>query len=320
MLGARSPLADADPERLLALAENRLRPIAEAWRGEHAAILADLREAGGQEERGPNDDPVVIAIRIQLRRLEEEYLLRVLASEGFLPSYGFPLHVMPFVNTTIEEIKARRRERERGDGGDGSGIGREDGYGKYRAYPSRHLSVAIREYAPGSGVVIDGMVYESEGLTLHWHIPPGDQEIREEQIIQYAWRCRNCGSSGTLRRRSTECPECGRPLGTGLKQFLRPSGFAVDITAKPHNDVSRAGYVPVRDPWISAGRTSWHAMINPRIGRFRYHANGSVFHWSDGAAEFGLPTVRACGRRDGACRSDRSSAAGTLSASRWSIS
>ena len=35
-------------------------------------------------------------------------------------------------------------------------------------FPSRHLAQAIREYAPGAGVVVNGMVYDSAGIALAW--------------------------------------------------------------------------------------------------------------------------------------------------------
>ncbi len=55
---------------------------------------------------------------------------------------------------------------------------RDDSRFQLRSYPSRELATAIREYAPGNNVVIDGLTYTSSGLTLHWQLPPADTVFR----------------------------------------------------------------------------------------------------------------------------------------------
>ncbi len=85
----------------------------------------------------------------QRRRLEKGYLLAELANRGFLPSYGFPTHVVQFVT----ETSAERRQREDRDGDEGASTGFNA-----RGYPSRSRDVAIYEYAPGRGIVVDGVV------------------------------------------------------------------------------------------------------------------------------------------------------------------
>ncbi|MBO1929823.1 hypothetical protein J4731_22505 [Providencia rettgeri] len=46
---------------------------------------------------------------------------------------------------------------------------REDNVSRYKGLPSRNLSVAIREYAPGAEIILDGRVFRSAGVSLHWH-------------------------------------------------------------------------------------------------------------------------------------------------------
>jgi len=36
-----------------------------------------------------------------MKRMEGEYLLGELSSRGFLPGYGFPTNVVPFIPTTL---------------------------------------------------------------------------------------------------------------------------------------------------------------------------------------------------------------------------
>jgi len=44
--------------------------------------------------------------------------------------------------------------------------GRIDNRARMKERPARDIAVAIREYAPGAEVVIDGLVYKSAGILL----------------------------------------------------------------------------------------------------------------------------------------------------------
>ncbi|MBN1207511.1 MAG: DEAD/DEAH box helicase [Myxococcaceae bacterium] len=296
-LTARSPLQGVEVLRLLQAAEANLRQVMERWKGEHEALKHELDQAGGrpdQDRKKRSQEPgnaARWALWAQLRRLEGEYLLRTLANAGFLPAHGFPLHVVPFVNTTAEELAAREQaEKDKGPE-------REDGYDQARGYPARHLAVAIREYAPGSSVVIDGMVYDSSGLTLHWRIPPGDEDHKELQILRIAWRCRHCGACDTTASLPEICERCGAQDLDKMK-MLRPSGFAVDIYSKPHNDYSQQRFIPTQEPWISAGRAAWQALAHPEAGRIRYDPEGVILHWSAGLKSKGYAICLECGRAE----------------------
>lgn len=74
------------------------------------------------------------------------------------------------LEATLQEMVSQLRHEEKNQH-------REDNRAAYRGYPSRGLSLAIREYAPGSDIVLDRRVYRSQGVTLNWHIPPGDPEV-----------------------------------------------------------------------------------------------------------------------------------------------
>src|SRR5690606_4314933 len=160
------------------------------------------------------------------------YLLADLARKGFLPGYGFPTDVVAFDTTTKEEIELERK-RKRSQREDASAGGdRDEPGGRWRGSPSRQLPLAIRDYAPGSSVVVDGKVYESQGVSLNWHIPPGkdpEKAVREIQAFRVAWRCRHCGASGSGPRRITRCPACGTAERELLRQhpYLQPAGFSV---------------------------------------------------------------------------------------------
>lgn len=277
---------DSDPQRLLAELAQRIRDIAVEWCLELRALRAELESAGCTDPREARE-PVQRVLALQISRHRGEYLLKTLVGFGFLPAHGFPLNVIPFINTTVAGIRAAQESETRN----------EDEIGRTRSYPSRQLPVALREYAPGNGVVIDGAVYESGGVTLNWHIPPTDDEVREVQSMRFAWRCRNsdCGAVGSSLRRLERCLECGNETLRQLR-YLKPSGFAVDIRSEPHNDLLQQRYIPPQPPWISAGRGTWRPLPDPRLGRYRHDREGRLLHHSGGAEQHGYALCLRCGR------------------------
>lgn len=244
--------------------------------------------------RDAEDKIPMRALEVQLKRMEGEYLLRELATTGVLPGYGFPTDITTFetLNKDSREIQRQREPK----------VGREDNKFQRRELPSRDTVTALREYAPGASVVIDGLVYQSAGITLNWHAPATLEQVQELQNIRRAWRCRHCGASGTfvLAKKLEHCPECGNELANGTQdnlQYLEPAGFSVDISEQTHNDITLQEYVPVEPPWISASG-GWMPLPNPGLGRFRSTPQGTVFHHSSGKNKSGYALCLECGRAE----------------------
>ena len=276
-------LAASPPASLLADAATALERSMYAWRREVDALREDADQF--RDEHSETRAPAVIAIERQLRRLEEEYLLRELANRQFLPGYGFPTGVVSFIPTTIDELKRLEKAvRE----------GREEALGRRLGYPSRQMEMAIREYAPGAEIVIDGRVYESAGVTLNWHLPPGVEDVSEVQAIRHVWRCRHCGATGDAPSPLGQCPACGDSVKT--TKYLEPAGFAVDVRHSPHNNVVSPNFLPVEPPWISCPTPDWALLADPRVGRFRYTDSGHLFHGSRGLNGHGYAVCLRCGR------------------------
>src|SRR6266850_4971331 len=274
-----------EPERLMRRSGAEMARVSERWLSEWRALLEEERLLGV----GNPNDPAIKAINFHKKRLADEYLLRELAAEGFLSSYGFPTFVASFDNTTVG--RAMRLPPNVVSGRDDNHFLRHD-------LASRDLVTALREYAPGSAVVMDGLVYESAGITLNWHIPANQQDANETQAIKFAWRCRQCGASGTSHslQLATRCNDCGADA-SDIEQFLEPAGFSVDFYVEPHNNVSTQDFVPVERPWISASG-EWAPLPNPRLGRFRAAADGHVYHHSKGSNGRGYALCLACGRAE----------------------
>lgn len=289
-LTARTVFEGRGVAPLVAEAGRTVARHAREWLEELNAINAQVSELSARD--ADNTLPKR-ALEIQLKRLKGEYLLRELATSGVLPGYGFPTDITTF-ETLNKDSREIQRQRDKSEGG------REDNKFQRRELPSRDTVTALREYAPGASVVIDGLVYQSAGITLNWHAPATLDQVHELQNIRQAWRCGHCGASGTFvtAQKREQCPDCGHELEAGVQhnlQYLEPAGFSVDVFAETHNDITLQAFVPVEQPWITASG-SWIPLPNPELGRFRATPQGSVFHHSSGASRSGYALCLECGR------------------------
>ncbi|EDL62312.1 hypothetical protein PM8797T_28329 [Gimesia maris DSM 8797] len=287
-LQARTLLQSDSVRRILDHSSRMIQEISTRWSQQRESLWEQLEIVGGAPEQNEQIGSEQAAVLRQLRRHEEEYLLRELVGGGFLPSHGFPLHVLPFVNTSVESIESERQSHLNADS-----QGREDNQFQYRSYPSRELDVAIREYAPGNRVVIDGLSYQSAGLTLNWQIPPNDSAVKEIQALRWVWWCQSCGSFATSTQRQETC-HCGSNEIVN-KKYIQPSGFAVDIRRGPNSEDEVRTFVPPTDPRVTC-ESPWVSLSNPETGQIRYSSDGRVFHHSKGATEYGYAVCLECGR------------------------
>lgn len=262
-------------------ARDQLSDLRAAFEREWEIVRADLLVAA--KERAAAET----ALKIAMRRLTGEYLLTELASHGFLPAHGFPTDVVPFDNSNAF-IKERRTPDQEDDAAKRT---------RYREAPSRQLDLAIRDYAPGSEIVLDGVVFRSAGVRLDWKRPASETSVPEIQALRFAWRCERCGATDTAHRQPDACPSCGE-AGNALTwhRYLRPSGFTCDPVTKPHSEIERVAFVPPRLPWVAARGGAWTAFSDPGVGRFRASRNGMVFHYTTGATEHGYAICLCCGR------------------------
>ncbi len=249
----------------------QLEAVVERWRREHRAI----EEAA---EGIPADDVVFKALAHRARSLSREFLISELARRCFTPAYGFPIDVVAFdvrqANQPPQKESTRTRENPFSSG------------------PSRTLDIAIRDYAPGADVVIDGLVYRSGGVVPSWSVVTAPGKIED---IRTAWRCKWCHAFEVSAAPPQVCPDCGRD---GLEKFdiLRPSGFATD--EKPHTGYEVAAWVAPEKPLVTAAGGEWRALSNPAIGRMRATRDGRVLSYSRGVEGLGYALCLTCGRAD----------------------
>ena len=283
MVVARSALADEEVGLMCQGAAKAVEEARTEWMKELAALKADAESFKDAPRHESN--PAFIAVSRQIDRLRGEYLLGELVRRAVLPGHGFPTGIVSFVTTTRADVRRRAQEARQ----------RDESFGKRHGFPTRSASVAIRDYAPGADVVIDGRVHRSEGVTLNWRFPADAEGVREIQSFRSAWRCRQCGATGDRAGLPAHCELC-ESTAIESREFLEPAGFAVDFQSQPHNDVTMATYLRVHEPWVSCPTRHWEPLEDPTRGRFRYAEDGHIFHGNDGPNGKGYAVCLRCGR------------------------
>lgn len=264
-----------------------LSNIAERWLDEFRNINHKLQAA--------TEGPYKRALTLEKQRNENEYLLRHLASSAFLPGYGFPTDVVSLKTYNMEDFLHKQQSNQRKNN-----ASREDSIFDNKEMPSRSLNIAIREYAPGSQVVIDGRVYRSAGVSLQWHT---DGQRNEAQKFDIAWRCPECGNTGVIENaysnsQGLSCGHCATPIPPSERRIvLRPGGFVTDFYEETTNDVTTQKFIRVERPRIQLNGESI-ALPDQRCGFIRFGHDGSVFYHSSGEHEKGYAVCMNCGRAE----------------------
>lgn len=236
-------------------------------------------------------------LKLEKERHCKEYLLRELAARSFLPGYGFPSDIVTFDNFNREEYKRRKNNR---NSFIYSPREREDNIVRYRDLPSRNLSIALHEFIPGNEIVLDGRVYKSAGISLHWKSLSNEQI--EAQKIDIAWRCQFCGECGyeasVKKLGKIKCVQCQNVIQKKhIKKVIRPSGFVTDFFEAPTNNVESQKFIPVQLPWVLSNQ-SLADFPNKKLGKYSSSTDGEVFHFSAGQYEQGFALCLVCGRAD----------------------
>ena len=281
--------------QLLNIAATKIEKLKMDWRHEYFKIEKKLNEVTSKKGE---KDPYQKALSIEMKRHQNEYLLKELAAKAFLPGYGFPTDLVDLHTMNIESLKARERKRVKSD------EGREDNLFDFKGNPTRSLDVALQEYAPGSQIVMDGRVYTSAGISLEWQ---KQGKTREEQQIDILWKCKNCGEAGVRERvysnaDDIHCDHCGKRIDSSsmshqkaVQKLLKPAGFKVDFFAPTSNDVSYRTYIRSSPPVVTL-KAEEISLPEIKCGHIRFGHEGSIIYSSSGAYGNGFAICYECGR------------------------
>ena len=266
-----------------------------SWLIEYRFLQNELDSLSTKEK----DGPYAHKLNIDQSRLCKQYLLAELASQAFLPGYGFPTDVVS-INTDNKTDYIREKEN-----GKKTKNQREDNVSLLRGLPSRNLAIAIREYAPGASLVIDGRVHKSVGIKLNWQNVYNDAAV-EEQKFDLAWRCKRCGQTGyetsqsiqhELRCNNKNCGEKIPENSECRRKVIRPTGFITDFYSELNNDISHQSYLPVQPAWVSA-KGQRVPLPFPNMGYMLSDRQGDIFYHTSGQHNKGFAICMTCGRAD----------------------
>jgi DEAD/DEAH box helicase domain-containing protein len=274
----RGSLLEGKTDAAIDSSREAIADVRSAIEREWDAIRVDMTDLAGR-------DAAQMALQFQMRRLVEEFLLRELIKRSYLPGHGFPTDVVIFDTSTIHLNKRQ----------DGSADDKQRRTTP-REFPSRELDRAIRDYAPGADVVVDGVVYKSAGIRLDWKRPALETTVRDIQALRTAWRCERCGATDTSHNIPEVCPACAQSGSLKWYRYLRPSGFTCDPVEKPHAEVEKTDFIPSKLPWVTARGGEWMSLADASVGRFRASRSGMVFHHTLGARGYGYCICLDCGR------------------------
>ena len=186
-------------EDMIQRVANQFTEAIEDWRREYNPLLKAWVETEDQRQ--------ATAIRYQLSALYDLTVIEALADRQFLPHYGFPINVQK-----LRVISPDGRQRNR--------VRVED---QFRL--ERNSLLALREYVPGSKLLVGGKLVTSHGLLKHWTGAEIDNFIGLRG--RYTW-CVNdhfyyWHTSETVK----SCPICGEPAKKTPSQFMFPKhGFS----------------------------------------------------------------------------------------------
>jgi hypothetical protein len=212
----------------------------------------------------------------RLSDLRFDELVGLLAREEILPSYGFPIDVM--------QLDIRNHPRA------------EEGARAERYRMERTGTLAIRDYAPGNELVVDGHLFTVAGLSQ-----VNRKTLKEQKpTIMGLAACLSCArveklaADGAIPER---CPRCGS-ASLVRQDVVVPQGFATDPFVRPGRAGRRperprstaffqdVGTAPVAEPWVE---------VTPRI-RTRYLRTVSLFALGRGWSDEGFDLCLTCGR------------------------
>ncbi|PSW37574.1 DEAD/DEAH box helicase, partial [Photobacterium phosphoreum] len=263
---------------LLSRTTSSLVTASEHWLKRYNAIKNEIENAIKSNEN-EDSSPAKRRLDKQMQDMENEPLLNVLAKRGFLPGYGFPINVVELVTNNKMEKRTKYRT----------------------SYPSRSLETAIREYSPGSDIVLNGSVYRSMGLQLSWNIPQSSIELKKVQQLRYVTHCEDCGFSETDSLAISEpklevCPDC-ESKHLKIMEYIIPGGFKVDYKSPLHNDYTQPTYAAYVEPYLSIVDADWQVLNQVELGRFKVSDAGQLFYYNDGNGA-GYVLCWSCGKME----------------------
>ncbi len=215
----------------------------------------------------------------RLKALYESTVIETLGDRQFLPRYGFPIG--------LQRLRVQEPQ-EKGDR-------QEDRYRLERAG-----FLALREYVPGSRLMVGGKVVTSRGLLKHWTGAAMDDAfgIRAEgtECSQGHYYYARSGRLG-------DCPVCGSAPRKQHQYLLFPRhGYTTAAWDPPSYrlQIDYVGEVSQVSTAFAAGQDDQNCADFAEIEglRARYRAGGEIVSYNQGRHQRGFALCTVCGYAD----------------------
>jgi hypothetical protein len=266
--------------RLITDTEASFDVCVQDWRKDYDTLLRLWKDIPAEkDEQGKAN-----ALRYQLQTLYDLTVIEALCDRQFLPRYGFPIGVLKLkVIAPDKEKQSRVREED-----------------QFRLERSGLL--ALREYVPGTQLLVGGKLITSRGIMKHWTGATTDNAFG---LSGFYTKCQNGHSYYSLSGKLGNCPICNAPSGGSQEKLLLPKhGFMSAASEPPRRgtDVERVG---------SAERATITFHKNGKLsdpykndvagieGLNAYYAEGGeILVFNDGDHDNGFAICTACGYAD----------------------
>jgi len=273
----------------------------EDWRKDYDRLLESWQEIVGRRgDWSSMGEPTLRAaansVRYQLRGLHEVTVIEALADRRFLPRYGFPIGLH-----TLEVQPAGPSDGTASHvGGDEATDWREEE--QFRL--ERPGVLALREYAPGSRLLVGGKVVVSRGLRKAWAGPSGDSTMG---LQGWLFQCANGHAYYSLTSDDKQCKFCGaEPVKSAEHLLFVRHGFMTAAWDPPVRvyDVETVGTVETATmAFTAAGREGATSLVNERFAGLRgvtatYRDDGELLVFNRGEHALGFAVCWKCGYAD----------------------
>lgn len=270
--------------------EQSFKDAVSDWRADYESLLRAWNGIAGNGASGRQASPVAQAnmLHYQSRALYETTVIEAFADRQFLPRYGFPIG--------LQKLRVIRPDEERPHR-----IREEDQYRLERAG-----LLALREYVPGSQLLVGGRLITSRGLLKHWTGAELDNYIGLRG--SYA-ECQNKHTYYKITDAITgalgECPICGTAASGSANALLLPKhGFTSAAWDPPRlsADVEKIGAVERATITFARGAGKADLSDDQFAGvaglSARYREAGEILVYNAGNHNKGFAICLQCGYAD----------------------
>ena len=271
-------------EDLLVFAAKSFGESVRFWEQDYDKLLEQWKSVSVR--RQANAQRQANAIYYQLRLRYDTTVIEAMADRQFLPRYGFPIDVMKLRVTSPDNSRSNR-------------IREED---QFRL--ERNSLSALREYVPGSQLLVGGKLIRSRGILKHWTGEDVDTAIGLRG--QYA-KCRNNHLyHWTIGQPTKSCPFCGETAVQSPMPYIVPQyGFSSAAWDPPKWNATPAlvGSVETVSAFAPAALERPGYISRVDFGGLKgltafYREDGELLIYNKGDQQCGFAICLSCGYSD----------------------